>query len=1201
MRLEKIVLDGFKSFADKTEFLFDSPITGIVGPNGCGKSNVVDAVKWVLGEQRVKSLRSDQMADVIFSGSSSRKGLGTAEVSLFISNPGGEGMRKLPIETAEVQISRRIYKSGESEYRINNKVCRLKDIRELFMDTGVGVRAYSIIEQGQVEQLLMSSKTDRRAIFEEAAGISKYKAHKKEALRKLERTEQNLLRLADILGEVQKQLRSVKLQAGKARNYLKYRDRLKDLQANYSLAEYAKHYTKSAEKRSEIERLEEEFARIAAEVARNDALLSSLGEQRIETENDINQTDNSLVSVRSKIEQELQRIEFLRSRIDESEERKDSARQRLSELHEQKKSLEEELIQYRDERGKSETKLEEQRRGMEEIRRVIDEINAECGSLAASLEDEKSGIIDIVRQTVQLHNEVQSISVYRNNLSSQKQRLSGRAERARVELEELLAEKAQHHARSNDINKVLEELQEKLDSKGRELEDLRSSTAEDNERLSRRKETLSALSSESAVLRDMEARCEGLNAGVKKILDDHLADNGKFDYVEGILADIIIAEADYADAVEAALEGRTDSVVVNSTSRLIADGKRIKKLEGRVNFLCTDKTGPFVDRRDLSQVSGVRGRVVEFVRTEGKYSPLAWKLLGKTLVVDSINAASELAGTLGGEYAFVTQKGEFFSGDGTVKLGPLRKATGLISRKSRLRELQETIEKMTEEIEEIERRLAGNRRLDEHMSRLCRELRTAIYEANTQKTEVASKLSGIEQNIKRLQDEQPLIASDIGLLEEQIAQSVQTEYDSKQKLEELEIVNSQRTAQIEKLEARHAERKAKQEELVGELTELKVEIGQIAERQQALRQTIVSLEGQIQANATATVAAQTEIENCSKQASEWQRDILSSEAKVSELYVAKEDKQQSSGRLHKAMEELLARQKEAEQLIRQKRTEKEEVEHKINEIKIELSQLEVKNQDLVERVQEELQIDLAQAYREYNEEEVDWEKVREEMVDLRNRIERLGNVNLDAIDSQEELERRNEFLSSQVEDLNSSRSQLLQLINRLNHKSRERFQETFEEIREHFQQIFRKLFGGGKADILLEDAEDILEAGIEIMARPPGKETRSISLLSGGEKSMTAIALLFAVFKAKPSPFCFLDEVDAALDEANNERFNLLIKEFQKDSQFIIVTHAKRTMSMADLLYGITMQTRGVSKKISVRFDQYEPEAEPQAETAAVA
>jgi len=299
--------------------------------------------------------------------------------------------------------------------------------------------------------------------------------------------------------------------------------------------------------------------------------------------------------------------------------------------------------------------------------------------------------------------------------------------------------------------------------------------------------------------------------------------------------------------------------------------------------------------------------------------------------------------------------------------------------------------------------------------------------------------------------------------------------------------------------------------------------------------------------------------------------------------------------LHKEIERLLEERKQTEELIRLRRAEKEETEQKINELKIELGQLEVKQQDLVERVQEQLQIDLAEAYENYRDEEVDWDKIREEIAELRGKIERLGNVNIDAIDEQETLEKRHNFLSSQVQDLNSSRGQLQQLINRLNKKSREKFSLTFEEIRGHFQEIFRKLFGGGKADIILEDAEDILESGIEVIARPPGKETRSISLLSGGEKSMTAIALLFAVFKTKPSPFCFLDEVDAALDEANNERFNILLREFQKDSQFIIITHAKRTMSIADVLFGITMQIRGVSKKISVRFGEYDEE------TAAVA
>jgi chromosome segregation protein len=355
----------------------------------------------------------------------------------------------------------------------------------------------------------------------------------------------------------------------------------------------------------------------------------------------------------------------------------------------------------------------------------------------------------------------------------------------------------------------------------------------------------------------------------------------------------------------------------------------------------------------------------------------------------------------------------------------------------------------------------------------------------------------------------------------------------------------------------------------------------------------------------AAKTAQAEIENCGKQSQDAAGDILSSEAAVSELFVEKETRQQSSRELHEKAEKLFEEQRQTEQLIRLKRAEQTEIEQKINQLKIELAEFEVKQQGLIERVRDEIQIDLMKAYESYTDQAVDWEKIREEIAELRGKIERLGNVNVDSIAEQEGLEKRNEFLSSQVADLNESKNQLQQLIIRLNKQSRDKFAETFEKIRVNFQEIFRKLFGGGKADVLLEDSEDILEAGIEIIAKPPGKETRSISLLSGGEKAMTAIALLFAVFKTKPSPFCFLDEVDAALDEANNERFDLLVREFQKESQFVIITHSKRTMCIADVLYGITMQTRGVSKKISVRFDQYEqrPElVEGQTEsTAAVA
>jgi chromosome segregation protein len=1137
------------------------------------------------------------MADVIFSGSGSRKPVATAEVSLVLSNRDGSGTGRLPIDTDQVQISRRIYKSGESEYRINSRICRLKDIRELFMDTGVGTTAYSIIEQGQIEQLVSASKTDRRAVFEEAAGISKYKVHKKEALRKLERTEQNLLRLADILGEVQKQLRSVKLQAGKARSYLQYTQRLKELQVTYSLVEYAKNDAELKERKSALAKLQEQLAQVAGELAKNDTLVSKLGEQKIEAEHKLSRIDNSLVSIQSKIEQQLQRIEFLRTRIEELRQRKVSASQRIEELQGQKNILAENLSRHKCELESCESVLKEKNRAIDQVQESLREISATSLALQAELEDNKSGIIDIVRRTAQLHNEVQSISIYRNNLTSQKDRLASRAENARAEIEKLLTDKAQHKARLDDIEKVLSELHRSLELKRSDVEGLDSAIAAEGKQLAQNKETRSALTGELAILTDMEKKREGIGSGVKSILRNQPAGDGQLDYVQGILAEIIAADFEYANAVEAALEGRTDAVVINSAAGLLTDTKTIEKLDGRVNFMPLDRIRPFVDTQDFSGLPCVKGRLAEFLKYDSKYAPLVWNLLGSVIVVESVDAALQLAKNMPAGYRFVSLEGELVSADGTMVLGPLGKAAGLISRKSRLRQLQDTISNITSEITVLQEHIERNNQAKAHLEKLCKDLRTAIYEANTEKMQATSKLGVIEQGIKQLSQEQPLIAGEIDLLEEQIAESVQKEYDSKQKLQELEVVDQQRSARIKELEAKYAQVRTQQQSQTDRLTDLKVAIGQITEQAKALKQIIASLEDQMQANRIAADTAQAEIQTCGQHLAEAERDILNCEAAVSELFVQKEENQKSSKLLYEEIEKLTEEQKRIEELVRLKGAEKTQIESATGELKIELSQLELKRQSLVEKVQQELQIDLAEAYKDYTAQQVDWDMIREEIADLRGKIERLGNVNVDAIAEQEGLEKRHEFLSSQVEDLNKSKAQLQQLIGRLNKSSREKFSQTFEQIRVHFQQIFRKLFGGGRADIVLEDSQDILEAGIEVVSRPPGKETRTISLLSGGEKSMTAIALLFAIFKTKPSPFCFLDEIDAALDEANNERFNLLLRDFVKDSQFIIITHSKRTMSIAEELFGITMQTQGVSKKISVRFDQFDVEPE----TAAVA
>jgi chromosome segregation protein len=1178
MKLEKIVVNGFKSFADKTEFEFDSSLTAIVGPNGCGKSNVVDAVKWALGDQSVKSLRSDQMADVIFGGCASRKPSGTAEVKLVLSDADGQ----LPIEADRVEISRRIYTSGESEYRINNKLCRLKDMRELLMDTGLGAKAYSIIEQGQVEQLLSASKSDRRVIFEEAAGISKYKAHKKEALRKLERTEQNLLRLADIFNEVQRSLRSIKLAAGKARNFVQYNRRLNELQAGYSLAEYHKNRTSQDRHQASMDRLNDRLASVTADLSSGQTLLSEIAAGSVQARTRLGESGSAAVAAQGRIEKILQRIDFLRARTDELVERKKAASARIAALRKQQELIERERVRLGAESGSFEQVLKAKTAELEKLQQDIGRIDASCKSVETQLDDEKSGIIDIVRRTAQLHNEIQSISTFRSNLNTQKNRLANQAQTAEQKLEQILTEKAQCRARLADIEKVLSELAETLESKRLQEQETAKSLAENTTLLAGRKETKSAIAGELAVLRDMENRREGLNESVKDFIQR--LPEGRFDYVEGLLADIVTADVEYAAAIEAALEGATDAVVVSSTAALLGDREQMGNLAKGVKFICTDRIRPFADSADLSGLPQAIGRAVEFVRYSGRYAPLIWHLLGKTVLVESIEGAVGLCRRLPCGYSFVTLDGQLLAADGSIKLGRPGKAMGLISRKSRLRQLEQAAERAEGEITQLAEQVARQNNTGRHLSKLLADLRTSIYEANTEKIQLQSRHDHLAGEIERLRTEQPLITRQIDQLERQVAESVQKEYDSKQKLEELEAVNSQRGRRIEQLQQEHARHRQTFNELNGRLADLRVAVGQIREQNKAIEQAMDRLRAQVIENRSSAETARADMARYNEESSASSVQILECEAEVSELFVEKERQEQSCSLLHKTIEELEGRKKDAEQKIEQKRSEHAAIERDINEVRVAMAQLQVKNQDLVEKVREQLRIDLVQAYGDYTEQQADWDAVREEMSELRRKIQNLGNVNLDAINEQDQLETRHDFLSKQLEDLNHGRADLQQLINRLNKISREKFSQTFEQIRTNFQQVFRKLFGGGKADVFLEDAEDILDAPIEIIARPPGKETRSISLLSGGEKSMTAIALLFAVFKTKPSPFCFLDEVDAALDEANIERFGLLVREFMEDSQFIVITHSKRTMSIAQTLIGVTMQTRGISKKITVRF-----------------
>ena len=967
------------------------------------------------------------------------------------------------------------------------------------------------------------------------------------------------------------------------------------MRVNYSLAQYHEISTETKAKNSALAEFEDQFASIAAEVGGNDSKLSRLGSEIIEKENEINACDNALVAVKSKIEQHQQRIEFLRSRITELTERKESESEQIQQIRQHSSQFDSQLQQGQKDLEDIERLTEEKTVLHDKLQDDIHQINIACSTTETELEDEKSGIIDIVRRTAQLHNEIQSISVYRNNLNGQKNRLDGRVNETKQQLEGLLGQKAQNQVRLDDINKVIVQLQDSLQSRRLQIEQIDTALAQTNDELVQAREARSAIGSEVKVLTDMEDRREGLNNAVK----DVLTRSEEANCIDGIVADIVKTQPEYAMAVEAALEGKTDAVIVSNWREFLEDKQLRAEAKGRVKFICADSAEPFVETFDLSKYPSVRGRVIEFVQYPSRYATLMWNLLGRVVLVDSLDAAVELAGKLGSKYSFVTIKGETLNNQGFICTGSLGEAAGLISRKSRLGQLAEELEEVSAQIAQLEDKISKDVQQNEHLEKLCKDFRTSVYEANTEKTNVASDLNIIEQDIKRLTNEQPVLAGEIEMLETQISQTVQTEYDSKQKLEELETVNAQRNARIEELEATLAGSKDQQQQKNNELVELKIVLGQAMEQQKATKQTIISLQNQIQHNKMALESANNSIAACQEQIQLAQNNILDTEADISELFADKDKAQIASNNLHQEVQEMLADRKQTEERLREKRSQQSRVEEEIHQVKLVLSQLEVKSTDLVQRVSEELQMDLPAEYTSYSEEEVDWESVKEEIGMLRGKIERLGNVNVDAISEQEELEKRDEFLVGQTEDLNKSRIQLQQLINRLNKECVAKFTTTFEEVRGNFQGLFRKLFGGGKADIILEDPDDILESGIEIVAKPPGKETRSISLLSGGEKSMTAIALLFAIFKTKPSPFCFLDEVDAALDEANNERFNMIVQEFQKYSQFVIITHAKRTMSIADVLVGVTMQQKGVSKKISVTFDNID-ETEPE-EAVAVA
>jgi chromosome segregation protein len=1230
MRLKKLILHGFKSFADRTEFLFDSPITGIVGPNGCGKSNVVDGFKWVLGEQSAKSLRGDAMMDVIFNGSGNRKPSGLAEVTLVFDNSTrADGTRALNLEADEVAVGRRLFRDGTSEYQVNNTASRLKDIRELFLDTGIGVDAYSVIEQGRVAALLEANPAERRLIFEEAAGISKYKVKKKEAQRKLEKVDQNLLRVKDIVDEVEKRLRSVKIQAGRARTFQEHSTRLSELRLTYSIQEYHTQYQAAGELKGKLDDAQFRLDDLSRDLAHSQNELAEKRQQFEDLTQKRQRLEYELVQARAAAQSAEQRQTYAKEQLEQIAEQiagferdRSGAQEKLGEVTQSLSSESETLARLTAE-------LEAHRAQIAERQESFRTGQLRLNELTQEIERGKSKILDLMRQLASASSRLGAIEIERRNIASQQQRL---AERRRVvveEIEVLSAQRSQKQEQLEAIVSAIAQQQQLLDAHRAEAAALGRQIAQVGENLGAAKEHRSGLISRQKLLKDLEARREGVSEGVKSILRQR---EQKFPFVRGLVADVLRVDVEHAHAIEAALDGRDQYLIADDADAMVASREAFEELEGRVNVLRLSKlslqssmgVGPMSEDHgrdghanedyDWNQHRQRIRLAIDLVKFQPEDAAIAQHLLGKTVLVDSLVDAAELHSAAPRGYRYVTRAGEVIEPDGTLRAGPLTAAMGLLSRRSELDAVSLQIAEVDHRIAQLSSELSAGSASAKAKEEQIGDLRNTIYQSNTSKVELASQIAQIGDKQSSLNREQPVLDKELAALLDQSGR-LQSEQDQlSARRQQLEAEQNSRQEEVTLMSGNHA-RISEDLKLCGEqLTSERVLLGQVQEKQLASQQHV-----QRQTAAKAEIEQQIErIARSSESVTARRADIARELQEAQRIEAQLIEQQQTltrqvdeaAGLLHQAGELVKSLTTGVESI----RGEHAELEHEFHALEMKSSELRVRLETLVQRTQEELQLDLPAKYAEheaaggYKSADMDWDAVASEIKDLREKIQRLGNVNLDAIGELEELEQRSTFLSNQVTDLTTSKEQLEQLIAEINTESSLRFEQTFTAVREHFQTMFRKLFGGGKADVFLElEVEEKvrieteegktsyqtvlrkvepLEAGIEVIARPPGKQPVSISQLSGGEKAMTCIALLMSIFKSKPSPFCILDEVDAPLDEANNQRFGLIVQEFLEMSQFIIITHHKRTMQICDVLYGVTMQEQGVSKRVAVKFDQ---------------
>ncbi|MCS6771372.1 MAG: chromosome segregation protein SMC [Kiritimatiellae bacterium] len=1185
MYLKSLELIGFKSFAEKTKLEFEPGITAIVGPNGCGKSNVADAIRWVLGEQSAKALRGSKMEDVIFNGTDSHKPLGMAEVSLTLA----DCEKILGTEYHEITITRRVFRNGEGQYFINKTPCRLKDIQRLFMDTGIGTNSYSLMEQGKIDRVLSSHPEDRRAVFEEASGITKFKADKKEALRKLEQTEANLLRLDDVIREVKRQIISLQRQAGKAQRYQELQAQLRTLDLFVTRERLATLDEQIRTLESRLASMSEQEEAVRTDISRAESDLDSLRGRCEDIERGLNETTESAMAVRAELDRAralIQHFDERRAELLELSERDtrdaDEARARRAQ-HAQ--SLEE--LKARLERAEAERDAAE--REMAEQAARVAEAERRAGDLSRALDRLRSEQLDLESRAAHSQNELTRLEhAERANVL--------RRERLAAEQAEALRAVEMFEQRRKDIQSKIAELRADVDRAGEHLAILEEQQRNRSEAAANLEAKLSALRSQAAareaqieLMEASERQHEGFASGGRRLLTGDESLGVDRTRVLGALAELIQIDAEWQHALEAALRPWLDAILVDGDLAAIEILKALEsRSAGAARLLSTSARPAYPPPEG-------RVRLLDRIRCPDYLRPALECILGHVCVVPSL---ADIPPDRPAGLAWVTPSGALINPNGTSELwrrddagsNPLTRRQLIQQRRTELDQLRADIQAH----EAAARALEGESgRLDEALRDARRDLDERRRILNTAEGE----LHVIEREFCQARDRADTVAWELQAMEEQTRAGDERRSALVAELERIrarqEELRAAIAAQAEEVRAAEHNRAA----CTAEAAERRIRFAEARQLAQSLADAcaqavarVRELDALIEERSRGLVTTQARLEELarSRSATESRIPALEEEADrlAAEAEMARDER-----------EGLLSEIARVEAALREKRSLLDEIRTRRAGCEVELAQQRMRRQNLLERAIADYRVTEAEVLSApepawEDDQRPDRETLENRVAELKAKLEAMGPVNLVAIEEHRELEERYGFLTAQHADLTASKNQLMDMIRQINKTTTELFSETFAKVNENFQRMFVQLFGGGSAKLVLVDEGDILESGIEIIARPPGKKLQSVSLLSGGERTMTAVALLFALYLVKPSPFCVLDELDAALDDANIGRFVKTLQGFLDRSQFIVITHNRQTIAAAGTLYGVTMEQQGVSKIVSVRLSEAQGQKE---------